>query len=84
MGAILPFAFMERASDGTVHAVEPQPMAADKLFMKPKEFALHVGVSYNKVLDWIAAEMPVLPEGKSPYIIVVPAAVEWLRKRYGF
>jgi hypothetical protein len=56
----------------------------DQLFMRPKPFAIHVGVSYNKVLEWIADGMPVVPENKNPYLIITPAAIEWLRKKFGF
>lgn len=60
------------------------PPKTEKLFMLPKEFAKYYGASYQKVLEWIAAGMPVIPECKNPYRIIVSAAVDWLHKRYRF
>jgi|GEM_PF-2543601 len=52
------------------------------LFMKSKDFAKHVGVSYGLVRDWIKQGIPVEPDHKSPYYIFVPAAMEWIKKKY--
>lgn len=52
------------------------------MFMKAKDFALYVGVSYGLVRDWIKQGIPVEPDHRSPYYIFVPAAMEWLNKKY--
>lgn len=53
-----------------------------ELFMKAKDFAVHVGVSYGLVRDWIKQGIPVEPDYRSPYYIFVPAALAWLKKKY--
>ncbi len=53
-----------------------------RLFMTPKLFAAHVGVSYGLVRDWIRQGLPVEPDHRSPYYIFVPAAMEWIKKKY--
>lgn len=85
MGAIIPM-FASPNPDGSLRVAEPVSQAADstKLFMKAKEFSERVGVPYGKVIDWIKQGMPVLPDGRSPYWIIVSAAEAWLRKRYSF
>ena len=55
-----------------------------KIFMRAKSFAENIGVSYNIVLDWIHGGMPIMPDKRNPYLIIVPAAIEWLKRKYGF
>lgn len=56
----------------------------DRLFMTPKAFAKRFGVSYGLVLDWIRQGIPCVPGRRSPHIIIVPAAMDWFKKRFGF
>ena len=60
----------------------PQPQDINgKLFMKPKDFSQSYGAPYCRVMDWIHQGMPVVPESRSPYLIIVPLALEWLGRR---
>jgi hypothetical protein len=62
----------------------PKAEQTGKLFMKAKEFALATGAPYNRVLEWIAKGLPIMPEGRNPYYVIVPAAIEWLKNKYNF
>lgn len=59
-------------------------LPSSKLFMVPKEFSKLVGVPYTRAINWIHEGMPVMPETRCPYWIIVPAALKWIREKYHF
>lgn len=80
-----PLSRVERGGGSCIKIVPVEhPQMSEKLFVKAKQFAEMTGAPYIKVLDWISVGMPVLPDSANPYWIIVPAAVEWLRKRFLF
>jgi len=73
-----------KASQQPDDSLQPQAHSYPKLFMKAKEFGGYLGAPYCRVLEWIHQGMPVVPDARSPYLIIVPSAMAWLSQRYGF